>query len=86
MSIVADGKAATTTTTAATVAKVLEDAGLTLGASDRVSQPGNAPVVNDMVIKVSRVDVSKTAEHHRSRRRSKPSPPKAPTCSRVRRR
>ncbi len=60
--IVADGKAASTTTTAATVANVLEDAGLKLGASDRVSQPGNAPVVNDMVIKVSRVDVSKTAK------------------------
>ncbi len=43
------------------MAKVLEDAGITLGASDRVSQPGNAPVVNDMVIKVSRVDASKTA-------------------------
>ncbi|AXJ10389.1 resuscitation-promoting factor [Arthrobacter sp. PM3] len=61
VSIVADGKAAKTTTTEATVAKVLEDAGVSLGASDRVSQPGNAPVVNDMVIKVSRVDVSKTA-------------------------
>jgi uncharacterized protein YabE (DUF348 family) len=61
VSVVADGKAAATTTTAPTVAKVLEDAGLSLGASDRVSQPGNAPVVNDMVIKVSRVDVSKTA-------------------------
>ncbi|BCW70189.1 transglycosylase family protein [Arthrobacter sp. NicSoilB8] len=62
VSIVADGKAAATTTTAATVANVLADAGLSLGASDRVSQPGNAPVVNDMVIKVSRVDVSKTAD------------------------
>ncbi|MGO4227821.1 transglycosylase family protein [Arthrobacter sp. YAF34] len=61
VSIVADGKAAATTTTDATVAKVLEDAGIKLGASDRVSQPGNAPVVNDMVIKVSRVDASKTA-------------------------
>ncbi|MFE4228278.1 transglycosylase family protein [Arthrobacter sp. NPDC056886] len=62
VSVVADGKASKTTTTAATVAKVLEDAKLSLGASDRVSQPGNAPVVNDMVIKVSRVDVSKTAK------------------------
>jgi uncharacterized protein YabE (DUF348 family) len=62
VSVVADGKATKTTTTAATVAKVLEDAKLSLGASDRVSQPGNAPVVNDMVIKVSRVDVSKTAK------------------------
>ena len=62
VSIVADGKAATTTTTAADVSQLLADAGITLGASDRVSQPGNAPVVNDMVIKVSRVDVSKTAD------------------------
>lgn len=62
VSIVADGKAATTSTTSATVGQLLTDAGITLGASDRSSQPGNAPVVNDMVIKVSRVDVSKTAE------------------------
>jgi len=62
VSIVADGNAAKTTTTAADVSQLLADAGITLGASDRVSQPGNAPVVNDMVIKVSRVDVSKTAD------------------------
>ncbi len=62
VSIVADGKADKTTTTAADVGQLLADAGITLGASDRVSQPGNAPVVNDMVIKVSRVDVSQTAE------------------------
>ncbi|WP_307000472.1 resuscitation-promoting factor [Arthrobacter sp. V1I7] len=62
VSIVADGKAAQTTTTAATVSQLLADTGVTLGASDRTSQPGNAPVVNDMVIKVSRIDVSKTAE------------------------
>jgi uncharacterized protein YabE (DUF348 family) len=62
VSVVADGKAAKTTTTAADVSALLADAGITLGASDRVSQPGNAPVVNDMVIKVSRVDISKTAE------------------------
>jgi uncharacterized protein YabE (DUF348 family) len=60
--IVADGNAAKTTTTAATVGQLLADAGVTLGASDRTSQPGNAPVVNDMVIKVSRVDASKTAD------------------------
>ena len=62
VSIVADGTAAKTTTTAADVSRLLADAGITLGSSDRVSQPGNAPVVNDMVIKVSRVDVSKTAD------------------------
>lgn len=61
VSIVADGKVDTATTTAATVGKVLEDAGLTLGANDRTSQPANAHVVNNMVIKVSRVDNSQTA-------------------------
>ncbi|WP_104042947.1 resuscitation-promoting factor [Arthrobacter sp. ZGTC412] len=60
VSIVADGKVDTATTTAATVGKVLEDAGLTLGANDRTSQPANAHVVNNMVIKVSRVDTGRT--------------------------
>jgi resuscitation-promoting factor RpfB len=61
VSIVADGKVATATTTAETVAQVLEDAGITLGVDDRTSQPGNAHVVNNMVVKVSRVDTSQTA-------------------------
>ncbi|MDR6416111.1 uncharacterized protein YabE (DUF348 family) [Pseudarthrobacter sulfonivorans] len=61
ISIVADGKVAKATTTAGTVAQVLEDAGITLGVNDRTSQPGNAHVVNNMVVKVSRVDTSKTA-------------------------
>ncbi|WP_217500786.1 resuscitation-promoting factor [Arthrobacter sp. C9C5] len=61
VTLVADGKATKTTTTAATVGSVLADAGIRLGASDRTSQPGNAPVVNNMVVKVSRVDTSKTA-------------------------
>ncbi|HET7783310.1 MULTISPECIES: transglycosylase family protein [Micrococcaceae] len=61
VSIVADGKVDTATTTAATVGKVLEDAGLALGANDRTSQPANAHVVNNMVIKVSRVDTGQTA-------------------------
>jgi len=62
ISVVADGKSTSTTTTAADVATVLKDAGVTVGANDRLSQPGNAPVIQDMVIKVSRVDTSKTAE------------------------
>ncbi|MGX1161830.1 uncharacterized protein YabE (DUF348 family) [Arthrobacter sp. SLBN-100] len=61
VSIVADGKVQTATTTAATVGKVLEDANLTLGANDRSSQPANANVVNNMVIKISRVDTGQTA-------------------------
>ncbi|WP_311213185.1 MULTISPECIES: transglycosylase family protein [unclassified Arthrobacter] len=62
ISVVADGKDTSTTTTAADVATVLKDTGITVGANDRISQPGNAPIVQDMVIKVSRVDTSKTAE------------------------
>ena len=46
---------------AATVGTVLEDAGLVLGENDRASQPAHAPVVNNMVIKVSRVDTAQTA-------------------------
>lgn len=60
VSIVADGKVDTATTTAATVGEVLADAGLALGANDRTSQPANAHVVNNMVIKVSRVDNGQT--------------------------
>ena len=60
VSIVADGKVNTATTTAPTVGKVLEDSGVTLAANDRTSQPANANVVNNMVIKVSRVDTSQT--------------------------
>jgi len=62
VSVVADGKVNTTTTTAATVGDVLESAGLTIGANDRTSQPANAHVVNNMVIKVSRVDNGQTAK------------------------
>jgi len=62
VTIVADGKATQTTTTAAAVGNLLADAGIKLGASDRTSQPANAPVVNDMVLKVSRVDATKTAD------------------------
>jgi uncharacterized protein YabE (DUF348 family) len=60
VSIIADGKAKKTTTTAANVGEVLKDAGIRLAAADRTSQPALAPVVNNMVIKVSRV-TGKTA-------------------------
>ncbi len=62
ISVVADGKDTSTTTTATDVATVLKDTGIAVGANDHISQPGNAPIVQDMVIKVSRVDTSKTAE------------------------
>ncbi|MCC2659696.1 MAG: transglycosylase [Arthrobacter sp.] len=61
VTILADGKAAKSTTTAATVGEVLKDARVKLAAADRTSQPANAKVVSNMVIKVSRVDTSKTA-------------------------
>jgi len=61
VSILADGKAAKTTTTATNAGEVLKDAGVKLAAADRTSQPANAHVVNNMVIKVSRVDTSRTA-------------------------
>ncbi|MEV7636421.1 transglycosylase family protein [Pseudarthrobacter enclensis] len=61
VSVVADGKVNTTTTTAATVGDVLKGAGVSIGANDRTSQPANAHVVNNMVIKVSRVENGKTA-------------------------
>lgn len=60
VSLVADGKSSAKTTTAADVASVLRESGVALGANDRVSQPGTAPVVTNMVIKVSRVDTGKT--------------------------
>ncbi|OFI37805.1 transglycosylase [Arthrobacter sp. SW1] len=61
VTLIADGKSSVKTTTAADVATVLKDAGVVLGKNDRVSQPAKAPVVKNMVIKVSRVDLSKTA-------------------------
>jgi len=61
VSLIVDGQSSSKTTTAADVATVLSDAGVVLGANDRVSQPNSAPVVQNMVIKVSKVDTSKTA-------------------------
>lgn len=61
ITLVADGSSSAVTTTAVSVGDVLEDAGLVLGDSDRTSQPANAPVVNNMVVKVSRVDTTQTA-------------------------
>jgi len=62
VTVVADGKATKTTTTSARVGDLIAEAGVQLGAGDRTSQPANAPVVNDMVVKVSRVDSTKTAD------------------------
>jgi uncharacterized protein YabE (DUF348 family) len=61
INLIVDGQSSSKTTTAPDVGTVLSDAGVSLGANDRVSQPNSAPVVPNMVIKVSRVDTSKTA-------------------------
>lgn len=62
ITLVADGASSAITTTSSSVGEVLEDAGITLDADDRTSQPSNAPVVNSMVVKVSRVDTGQTAD------------------------
>jgi uncharacterized protein YabE (DUF348 family) len=54
--ILADGKSVDKTTTAVSVADLLASSGITVGPVDLVSQPGEAPVVNNMVVKVSRVN------------------------------
>ncbi|SEE65232.1 Uncharacterized conserved protein YabE, contains G5 and tandem DUF348 domains [Arthrobacter alpinus] len=61
VTIVADGKKTVTTTTAQDVSDVLAETGVTLAKTDRVSAPGVANVVENMVIKVTRVDTSGTA-------------------------
>ncbi|MEE2521652.1 ubiquitin-like domain-containing protein [Pseudarthrobacter sp. J75] len=61
ITLVADGASNAITTTSSSVGDVLDDAGIVLGANDRASQPANAPVVNNMVVKVSRVDTSQSA-------------------------
>lgn len=61
VTIVADGKKTVTTTTAQDVSDVLAETGVTLAKTDRVSAPGVANVVENMVIKVTRVNTSGTA-------------------------
>lgn len=53
--VLADGKRTAQVTTAATVADVLKLAKVSVGAKDLLSVPAAAPVVADMVIKVSRL-------------------------------
>nr|WP_256127929.1 resuscitation-promoting factor [Arthrobacter sp. SDTb3-6] len=60
VTLIADGKTAVKTTTAATVADVLTEAGIKLGAADLVSVPAESDVVANMVVKVSRVNNSGT--------------------------
>ncbi len=56
VTVLADGKSVDRTTTDGTVGAVLESVGVTAAPADLVSQPKDAPVVNHMVIRVSRVN------------------------------
>ncbi|MFC8302354.1 transglycosylase family protein [Specibacter sp. NPDC057265] len=60
VTVVADGKKTLSTTTAATVEKLLEEAEIKLAATDLVSAPKATAVVENMVIKVTRVNTAGT--------------------------
>lgn len=59
--LVADGKKTVKTTTAQNVSDVLGEAGVTLAKTDLVSTPRNATVVENIVIKVTRVNTAGNA-------------------------
>jgi uncharacterized protein YabE (DUF348 family) len=61
VTIVADGKKTVETTTAQTVSDVLAESGIKLAKTDLVSVPAVANVVENMVVKVSRVNTAGTA-------------------------
>ncbi|BCT75441.1 hypothetical protein SCMU_12830 [Sinomonas cyclohexanicum] len=61
VTVVVDGTPVTRTTTAATVADLLTELGLTPGPADQVSAPRSAPIVANMALKVTRVDTSAAA-------------------------
>lgn len=58
VTVIVDGNPVTRTTTAATVADLLTELGITPGAADRISAPRSAPIVANMALKVTRVDTS----------------------------
>ncbi|WP_243400028.1 resuscitation-promoting factor [Arthrobacter glacialis] len=60
VTLVADGKKTVKTTTAQDVSAVLAEAGLNLAPTDQVSVPGVATVVENMVVKVTRVNTNGT--------------------------
>ena len=62
VTLTVDGATAPRTTTAATVADLLTEAGVVLGASDRVSVPTDAAPTEGLVVVVSRVTVAQTVE------------------------
>jgi uncharacterized protein YabE (DUF348 family) len=53
--VVADGAVQPRTSTAATVAELLEEAGVAVGGADRVSAPLDAPVVEGLAVAVTRI-------------------------------
>ena len=55
VTLLADGRTTELQTTAATVGELLEEAGVTVGASDRLSVPARAGVADGMTLKVTRV-------------------------------
>ena len=60
ITLVADGKKSVETTTAPNVSGVLAETGVKLAQTDRLSAPATAAVVQNMVIKVTRVNTSGT--------------------------
>ena len=60
--LVADGKKTVTTTTAENVSGVLAEAGVAVAKTDLISTPDNATVVENMVIKVTRVNTAGSAK------------------------
>lgn len=62
ITLVADGKKSVKTTTAHTISDFLSETGVTLAETDQLSAPAGAPVVENMVVKVTRVNNAGTAQ------------------------
>ena len=62
ITLVADGKKSVKTTTAHTVSDFLSETGVSLAKADQLSAPAGAAVVENMVIKVTRVNNAGTAQ------------------------
>ncbi|MDJ0317173.1 resuscitation-promoting factor [Arthrobacter antibioticus] len=66
VTLVADGKKTVATTTAQNVSHFLDEVGVSLAETDQLSAPSTAPVVENMVVKVTRVDTAGTANETES--------------------
>lgn len=62
ITLVADGKKSVKTTTAHTISDFLSETGVTLAETDQLSAPAGATVVENMVVKVTRVNNAGTAQ------------------------